>query len=369
MTSGLLRGCRQVPNWASWGGRSDPYAIKWLSLGSATDYYSKPATSHSPDSVVTMWVKATDILVNGTNYGLYGVYDGTSGADIFSLELAGDTTLGNTVELFIGNTLLGSTHIGVNWVNITIRWISGATELWVNGVIVSNSPVSYSGVITHHTIGVTNRPPPTAVNYLDMCIVDEIAYFDVPLDPVVIYNSGVPLQYSDTYPNLIASYEVEKSTGSITAYYIFPTYYPAALPASFSWGSASLAGKVEVTTDAMRSSDNNPLADMATKYGDWVYGVTSIALPRTPLGSGIDMTAVACGLMPYPAGGGFSTIGYTGAFIGNKDEPDATPHMSKTTTMASGDSTAYAASGGTDSLTGVTDARAGRLFLPRFVKR
>jgi|TARA_R110001599_G_scaffold128955_1_gene303001 hypothetical protein len=369
MTSGLLRGCRQVPNWASWGGRSDPYAIKWLSQGSTTDFYSKAATTHLDDTVVTMWVKATAQLANGINYGLYGVYNSPS--DIFSLELVGSTANGNTLELFHMGTSLGTMiGLGTNWHNITIRWISGNTELWVDGVIqLTAAGVTYTGAITNHTIGVTNRPAPATAKFLDMCIVDEIAYFDAPIDPVVIYNSGVPLQYSNTYLNLIASYEVEKATGSITPNYIFPTYYPAAQPASFSWGSVSTTGKVEVTTESLRSSDNNPLADMATKYGDWVYGVTSTALPRTPLGSGIDMTVVACGLMPYPAGGGFSTIGYTGAFIGNKDEPDATPHMSKTTTMASGDSTAYAASGGTDSLTGVTDARAGRLFLPRFVKR
>ena len=366
--SALLRGCRQVPNWWTVGGRANPYAIEFVGLGLGTQFYSKTTAGLSAgDETITMWVKPQATIANGTRYGLFALYDSGLGFDVYSLQLIGDTTNGNTLELLLLGTSLG-THInlGTNWVNITLTFLGGVVSLFVNGVLSFTAGAGYAGAITQHTIGIT-QPQALAPAYLNEVIVDELAFFNAPVSAVTLYNSGVPLDYGDSYPSLVASYEVERPTGSITAKYIFPRYYPSgSSPASFLFGGTT-TGVVEVTTSALRSSDTNSFKEMAAQYKEWVAG-TAVG-GKTPLGAGVDLTDVACGFMPYPAGGGFSTLGYSGAYTGNAEIPYATPQASKATTMVSDDSTAYPASGGTGSLTGVTDARTGRIMLPYFVKR
>lgn len=365
MTSGLLRAVRTVPDWASWGGRPSPYAIEWVGQGSGTKRYTLAETFFTGNSAVTMWFKKTATVGAGLKEGLFGIYNTPN--DIFSININGDAG-GNEVEVLVGGTSLHKIpNIGTNWHNITLSFNGpSSTQIWFDGVLVATPAVGYVGTMSAYTLGMTTPPAPAVEKYLSACVVDEIAFFDIPQSGFDLYNGGTPIEYGNIYPNLVASYEVEKKTGSIMPNSIFATYFPASRPASFIFGGTT-TGVVEVTTAGLSSKDWNPLAAMSEKYKDWVYG-TSVS-SRYALGIGIDLTVVACGLMPYPAGGGFSTMAYTGAYIGNKDLPDATPHMSKTTTMASGDSTAYAAMGGSASLTGVTDARAGRLFLPRFVKR
>ena len=363
MTSGLLRACRTVPDWASWGGRPSPYAIEWVGQGSGTQRYTLANTAFfTGNQTITIWFKKTAVVSNGFVEGLFGVYNTPN--DIFSININGHAG-GNELDVQFGGTSLHKiANIGTNWHNITLTFNGGNIEIWWDGVLL-HTAAGYAGAVNAYTLGMTTPPAPALEKYLSACVVDEIAFFDMPVSGAILYNSGTPIQYTDAYPNLVASYEVEKKTGSIMPNSISPTFSPA--PAgSFIFGGTT-TGIVEVSTSGLASSDWNPLAAMSEKYKDWVYG-TSVS-SRYPLGAGIDLTVEACGLMPYPAGGGFSTLAYTGAYIGNKDLPDATPHMSKTTTMASGDSTAYAAMGGSNSLTGVTNARAGRLFLPRFVKR
>lgn len=366
--SALLRGCRQVPNWWTVGGRTNPYAIEFVGLGSGTQFYSKTAGLTAGDETITMWVKPQATIAHGTRYGLFALYDSGLGTDVYSLQLIGDTTTGNTLDLLLLGTSTG-THInlGTNWVNITLVFTGGVAELWVNGVLSFTAGAAYAGPVTQHTIGIT-QPQARPTAFLNEVIVDELAFFDSPsVSPVTLYNSGVPLDYGDTYPSLVASYEVEKPTGSITPNSIFPRYFPSgSAPPSFIFGGTT-TGVVEVTTSALRSSDTNSFKEMAAQYKDWVAG-TAVG-GKTPLGAGVDLTDVACGFMPYPAGGGFSTLGYSGAYTGNAEVPYATPQASKATTMVSDDSTAYPASGGTGSLTGVTDARTGRIMLPYFVKR
>jgi hypothetical protein len=301
---------------------------------------------------MTMWVKPQATIAHGTIYGLFAMYDAGLGSDVFSLELVGDTTNGNTLDLLLLGTSVGKhINLGTNWVNITITLTGGIAELYVNGALSFTAGAGYAGPITNHTIGIV-QPQGLAPAYLNEAIVDEVAFFDSPVSAVTLYNSGVPLDYSDTYPALIASYEVEKPTGSITPKSIFPRYYPSgSSPPSFVFGGAT-SGVVEVTTSALRSSDTNSFKEMAVQYKDWVAG-TAVG-GKTPLGAGVDLTDVACGFMVYPPGGGFSTLGYSGAYTGNSEVPYATPQASKATTMASDDSTAYPASGGTGSLTAVT---------------
>ena len=109
---------------------------------------------------------------------------------------------------------------------------------------------------------------------------------------------------------------------------------------------------------------------MADNYGDYGRGVQSLTRDnRTPLGSGNSIESLANGLMPYPAGGGFETTGNANAFVGSVDEPNLSPQVSKTITMSTGDSTDYDSIGGPNTLSGVTDARSGKLFPPTFVKK
>lgn len=365
--SALLRACRQVPDWWTVGGRRNPYAIEFVGLGTTVQFYSKAGT-YTGDDAMTMWIRPTATIANGVDYGLFSVYDAGLGQDIFTVELQGDTTNGNTLELFLQGVSQGKVlNIGTTWSNITITWTAGRATMYHNGVLAFVGAAAYVGLATNHTIGISQKPAPFVSSYLNEVIIDEVAFFSAPVDPLVIYNSGVPLEYGNDFAGLIASYEVEKPVGAITPSSLGPTYYPSGTtPATFVFGG-STTGVVEITTNALRSSDNNAFKAMTTNYGDYVRG-TAVG-GATPLGVGVDLPDVACGLMPYPAGAGWNTLGYTGAYVGNHEEPAATPEASKATTMESGDSTAYAAVGGTASLSGVTDARAGRFMLPLFVKR
>jgi len=368
--SALLRACRQVPNWWTVGGRSNPYALEFVGVGTTTDFYSK-AGSHTGDSSLTLWIKPTATIANKTAYGVLSVYETAAGKDLWTLRLEGDTTNGNTLNLYLQGTSVGKVlNIGTTWSNILINWTAGVPTVFHNG---TQSFIGSSGSVLdgdQHTIGHTETAADGLANvFADEFIIDEVAFFNTPQVAAEIYNSGVPLDYGNGFAGLVASYEVEKATGSISANSVGPRYYPSGTtPASFVWGSASTDGHVEITTEALRSSDTNAFKEMCTNYGDYVRG-TAVG-GATPLGTGVDLPYVACGLMPYPAGAGFSTLGYTGAFVGNHEEPQATPEASKATTaVVDSDSTDYDAVGGTASLGGVVDARAGRLFLPLFVKR
>jgi len=363
----LLRACRQVPDWWTVGGRRNPYAIEFVGLGTTSQFYSKAGT-YTGDETITMWIRPTATITNGVDYGLFSIYDSGLGQDIWTLELQGDTTNGNTLELFLQGVSQGKVlNIGTTWSNITLSFAGGLPSVYHNGTLSFTALSAYVAPADTHTIGISQKPAPAVSAHLSEVVIDEVAFFDAFVDPAVLYNSGVPLDYGDDYASLIASYEVEKPIGAINANTLGPTYHPSGTtPASFVFGG-STTGVVEITTDALRSSDTNSFKEMCTNYGDYVRG-TAVG-GATPLGTGVDLPDVACGLMPYPAGAGWSTLGYTGAFVGNHEEPQATPEASKATTMVSDDSTDYAAVGGTASLGGVVDARAGRLFLPLFVKR
>ena len=359
-----------MPDWWTVGGRSNPYAIEFVGLGSGSDLYSK-AGDYAGDDTVVLWLKPTATIANGVAYGVFSIYATTLGHDLWTLRLEGDTTNGNTLNLYLLGSSVGKVlNIGTGWSCIMIEFTAGVPTVFLDGVQQFIASAGSTVVCDQHTIGHSETAANGLANvFANEFIIDEVAFFNTPQTASVIYNSGLPLDYGNDFAGLVASYEVEKPTGSITVNSISPRYYPTATsPATFVWGGSSTTGVVEITTDSLRSSDTNAFADMCTNYGDYVRG-TAVG-GKTPLGTGVDLPKVACGLMPYPAGAGFNTLGYTGAFIGNKEEPAATPEASKAVSaVVSSDSTAYAAVGGTASLGGVVDARAGRLFLPLFVKQ
>lgn len=370
-TSSLLRACRQVPNWAKWGGRQEPYAIEWFNTGSANFYYTNTVTStHNPDSSITMWLRVTDTIVAGQRRGVFAI--ASPSLDFVSVEVEGHAT-GNKIKVYLLTALIGEAPILSNWTNLTIRFAGGVTEVWVNGALTQQNSVQFTGAISGYVLGLT-KPSSGQVNYLDKCILDEIALFSVPIDPLLIYNNGVPLDYGDNYVGLIASYEVEKATGSIKATSIPARYKQIGTsPAPFNWQGlgGNLGNVVRITTNTLRSSDTNALSRMADAYSKYGKGVPNPLWDnRTPIGISNNLEDKANGLMPYPAGGGFSTIGATNPLVGQIEEPEMTPKVSKAITAGSnGDSTAYANQGGTNSLSGKTDARTVRLFAPLFVKK
>ena len=367
----LLRACRQVPDWWTRGGRNNPYAIEFVGLGSSADFYSL-AQDYEADGALVLWIRPTATIANGVAYGVLSVYSSALGHDVFTLRLEGDTTNGNTLHLYMLGVSMGKVlNIGTTWSCVQINFAAGVPTLFHNGSLAFTASggaavITGNNFVVGHTetaaLGLTNV-------FANEFIIDELAFFNTNQTASTIYNSGVPKEYGDDYAGLIASYEVERDVGSITASFIPPRYTNTSLsPSSFVWGGSSTTGVVQITTNALISSDTNAFAEMCTAYGDYVRG-TAVG-GKTPLGTGVDLPDVACGLMPYPAGAGFSTLGYTAAFIGNKEEPFATPEASKAVSaVVSSDSTAYAAVGGTASLGGVVDARAGRLFLPLFVKQ
>ena len=315
-----------------------------------------------------MWLRVTDTIVAGQRRGVFAI--ASPSLDFVSVEVEGHAT-GNKIKVYLLTALIGEAPILSNWTNLTIRFMGGVTEVWINGALIQQNPVQFSGAISGYVLGLT-KPSSGQVNYLDKCILDEIALFAVPIDPNTIYNNGVPLDYGDNYVGLIASYEVEKATGSIRATSIPARYKQiGTTPAPFNWRGAGLGNVVRITTNTLRSTDSNPLSRMADAYSKYGKGVANAQWDnRTPIGAGNNLEGEANGLMPYPAGGGFSTIGATNPLIGQMEEPEMTPKVSKYIGVGSnGDSTAYQSQGGTNSLSGMTDARRGRLFAPLFVKK
>ncbi|MBL98003.1 MAG: hypothetical protein CMF52_09320 [Legionellales bacterium] len=374
-TSALLRGCRQVPNWYKWGGRQNPYALEWTSQTSGNEYYIVPASLTGGVSLqgftISMWVKVTGTLL-AQNYGLFGML-GSSVATytIYINGITNEIQLHHTVQGVVSSA---SYTTGV-WCNITIVDDGATVIMFKNGVAGTGTGVSAPSVpLTGYTLGAADIPFFGGLLYLDKCVVDELAFFDNAQDPVVLYNNGIPLSFDSAHAGLIATYEVEKPVGAIHNRAIPPTVIgPSAIGGSapdFSWNGAGVNTKVSVVTSGLRSNDTNALIQMADNYGDYGRGVQASRRDnRTPLGSGNSLESLANGLMPFPAGGGFDTTGYTNAFIGSHDEPNLSPQVSKTITMSTGDSTVYAAQGGPNTLSGKTDARSGKLFPPTFVKK
>lgn len=360
-----------MPNWYRWGGRQEPYAIEWYSLGSANFYYTNTGTTtHNLDTSITMWLRVTDTITAAQRRGVFAI--ASPALDNVSVEVEGHAT-GNKIKVYLLTALIGEATILSNWTNLTIRFLAGVTEVWINGVLVQSNGAQFTGSISGYTLGLT-KPSAGQVNYLDKCILDEIALFSIPIDPLLIYNNGVPLDYGDNYAGLIASYEVEKATGSIRAQSIPARYKQTGTsPAPFNWLGlgGNLGGVVRITTNTLRSTDSNPLTKMADAYSKYGKGIANTQWDnRTPIGAGNNLEEKANGLMPYPAGGGYNTKGATNPLVGQQEEPEMTPKVSKAITLGSnGDSTAYANQGGTNSLGGKTDARAARLFAPLFVKK
>ncbi len=380
-TSALLRGCRQVPNWYKWGGRQDPYALEWVSPTSGSEFYSLDSSitggSVPPvDFTITMWIKVTQTLAGAgasppTRYGVFGIYDGASALNAITLN-----GTAQTIELQdpISGPIASVAYTVGAWCNITIVGTPSGVTMYKNGNLVTAAPaVSFAGQpIASYTLGrVDLLGPMGGIVYLDKCVVDEIAFFEIAKDPAVLYNNGIPLQFESGEAGLLATYEVEKPVGAIHNRNIPPTVIGTGLTApTWNWNGLGVNSKVQVVSTGLRSNDTNALIQMADNYGDYGRGVQALRRDnRTPLGSGNSIESLANGLMPFPAGGGFDTTGYAGAFIGSHDEPNLSPQVSKTITMSTGDSTAYAAQGGPNTLSGKTDARSGKLFPPTFVKK
>ena len=69
--------------------------------------------------------------------------------------------------------------------------------MYHNGVLAFIGAAAYVGLATNHTIGISQKPAPFVSSYLNEVIIDEVAFFDAPVDPLQIYNSGVPLEYGE----------------------------------------------------------------------------------------------------------------------------------------------------------------------------
>lgn len=365
----LKRFATQIPTWASWGGRSNAYAIEWTTAGTGTDFYSGSGGPQvAPNSSLVLWLKPTATLTTGTEAGVFGFYDSAVAMDAYSLQLEG-TASGNVLSLYSqGGTLIYTTGvIGTSWTCIQIDFDPATLNIYLQGVLnhTTGAPPALLPFTTY-TLGRTESLSGT-VRFLETCIVDEVALFDAAPVPATIYNSGVPPTYTTGTSGLIASYEVERDTGAIHARFLSPTVTGSGqTPPTFTLGALTTQ-RPEVTTSALRSTSTNPYRERVSRLGAWVSGS---AVDGAYAVSGTDISAEAPGLMASPAGWGYSTLGYTGAFVGNEEEPGATPALAVSGSgIGVDDSTDYDAVGGSSSLGGVVDARERRLLVPRFVKR
>jgi len=367
----LLRLARQIPEWASWGGRSNAYAIEWTTAGSGTDFYSLSRTPGPLlDVSFVLWFKSTATLGAGTEAGIMGWYASTVGSDTYSLNMTG-TAGGNTLTLYARGKVvehqLAAGSIGTNWTCVQVDFNSGNIAMHINGtsVLTSASP-PLADPIDIITLGKTDSAG--TAEFLQRAVVDEIALFDSVVSASTVYNSGVPLGYTTTTPSqLLASYEVEKDVGAVMATGLSPSVLSSGKSSGDFILGANTTQRPQVSTDALRDTDTNPFREQVSRVGAWVSGT---AVSGDYAINGRDISAEAPGLLPWPAGGGYSTVGYTGAFVGEEFKPDIGVNtLVSGSSIGTSDSTTYAANGGTGSLGATVDGKNRSLLLRPFVKR
>tara|TARA_R110002020_G_scaffold67658_2_gene177519 strand:- start:840 stop:2021 length:1182 start_codon:yes stop_codon:yes gene_type:complete len=385
-TEALLRGAKTVPEWWTKVGRDNVYALKWTT--GAVDWYQSdmvPAPiNFQPDGGFTFWFKITQALVAGDgDVGLFGFVQAGS-RDLIAVHIHHVAGRGNvltaTVKTSSGayqfvdsQTNFGSAGLGETWHNFTYEITGGAGLPYIDG-----TPLTTSFPLALHADVFTNTDPVylgaaslTAGLHLSAkhVIMDEWAFAEGnKMSPTLAYNSGVPKVWNTTdNPEIVGWYPLDKNVGAVTNRGLYNYITGGAAYPNFLWSVVGTTGRPSVVTDALRKTDTNAYFQLATNYGDWVKGGTVDG--RQAIGAN-QVTVVSPALMTPPAGGGFSTMGYTGAFIGNHEEPFATPIFSTATTVLSSmDSTAYVASGGTGSLTAITNNKTSRKLFPAFVRK
>ena len=395
-TEALLRGAKTVPNWWTKVGRDNVYSLKWAT--GATDWYqSVTSVQFTPDGGFTFWFKITQALVPADgDIGLFGLTSSPSGSpsssgsgnrDNISVSIAHVAGRGNVLKVIVrvntgayqsvtSEANFGSAGLGETWHNFTYEISGGAGMAFIDGTALTTSPA-----LTLHTnvfggtdpviIGASSL---TAGLYLSAkhVILDEWAFAGgSKLSASTSYNSGIPKVWNTTSnPEIVGWFPLDKNVGAVTNRGLYNYIGQSSIHTpNFTW-SVPLASSVRptVVSDALRKVDTNPYFQLAENYAGWVKG--SAVDARYAIGSGQEVRTVTPALMSPPAGGGFSTVGYSGAFIGNHEQPFATPVFSQATTvLASMDSTAYVASGGTGSLTAITNNKTSRKLLPAWVRK
>jgi len=385
-TEALLRGAKTVPEWWTKVGRDNVYALKWTT--GAVDWYQSEMTPApirlSPDGGFTFWFKITQALVPADgDVGLFG-YIQAGSRDLIAVHIHHVAGRGNvltaTVKVNTGayqftdsQTNFGSAGLGETWHNFTYEIVGGAGQAYIDGTALTTSPalILHSDVFNGDRVYL-GAASLTAGLHLSAkyVILDEWAFAEGnKMSPTLAYNSGVPKVWNTTAnPEIVGWYPLDKNVGAITNrglynYITGVTAYP-----NFLWSVTGTTGRPSIVTDALRKTDTNAYFQLATNYAYWVKGAAVDS--RYAIGSGQEVRTVTPALMSPPAGGGFSTMGYTGAFIGNHEEPFATPIFSAATTVLSSmDSTAYVATGGTGSLTAITNNKTSRKLFPSFVRK
>jgi hypothetical protein len=366
--SALLRLCHQTPNWWNVGGRPNAYSIEWLQQGSTSDWYLKSVASFPSYFTISFWFKVPEVAVGGS----IGLFDApiSGAASAFSFDVHHNATSGkNDIRGAVNGTIQTPIEFSANQWTFGYIGFDGAQYTFAvnDGQFPVVAHVGTTNIIGYR-IGKTSVGDFLPAN----SYVDEIAILNDNgqswTDIVTLYNNGIPLGYSNTYPSLEGTYEVERSVGAISANAIGPRFYPSGTPSSFVWSGGS--GVVAVSTDALASVGYSAYIEMAKKTKAFLEGTGT----DTAIGTNRDVSLLAGGLMPYPAGRGFNTIvevvSQPTPFVGESLVPHASPLLGKVGTVGSnGDSTSYPANGGTGSLQDVVDSRASVLFTGPFVKK
>lgn len=382
----ILRGAKTVPTWWSMAGRENPYALKWINQPPSADgwYTQSPSLGPTVAGGLTFWFKINTTLTSGMGeMGLLG-YTHSGNADFLSISIVygGAGNPPNRLILAVKdaggtvNTISSGSGmvLAQGWHNCTVQINGGTAFLFIDGVGLGAGVPCDPAFTTASAlrIGAAESLQGT-INTANHVTLDEFAFFgNGSVDPILAYNSGVPYAWPANTGGLIGHFVIEKATGAIHNRAIplgtQGTQVGQQTAKDFLWYKTGLNTWVEVTKDALRKTDTNPFMQLSALWGDWSQGVTKGG--QWAIGSGAKMTEQMPWAMPVPAGGGFDTLGYTGAFVGNKEDPHAVPVVTATGSFVQGtDSTAYKANGGTGSLTEVNNGRAQRILYPTFVKK
>tara|TARA_R110001592_G_scaffold67354_8_gene206583 strand:- start:11190 stop:12311 length:1122 start_codon:yes stop_codon:yes gene_type:complete len=370
-------------------GRENPYCLKWVSIPPrTTGWYSRTGDIQIQSrGGFTFWFKfdSTFDANSPLRGGLFG-YTQTGQTDLLSVSIGwgGAGNPSNAISLHVrdpsgvmatSNSASGASAIvlGTTWHNYCVRIDGGLAQAFIDGnpigTALAYDPLLESGGISAQRVGAA-EPVQNLIDTPDNISLDEWAFFsgDAP-DPVKAYNSGVPRVWSNVDLGIQHSLALEKATGAISKNAIPIDFkIPSSTASPFVWYGPRPNIYVELSTDALRKTDTNAFIQLATHWGDWTKGVLTGGY--WAIGSGAEMRLLMPAAMPFPAGGGFNNLGYSGAFVGNKEQPHSVPVITDTGSFVRGtDSVSYPANGGTGSLNQVNNTRNQRILYPTFMKK
>lgn len=339
---GLFHGVKNTPTPSTVTDCFDNLALNWFGAG-ANGFLINSSTAITPDATskaggFSFWIKITDDVVNYAGSGgqvgimcLNGLSQGLySKVNVNLVDISGNThvqfqAMTGSFPAIALSTLQNSLcqQLTVNqWHNITVKFYNDSGTGRVTMYVDGTQTISWNFVlnVTHgygqsgYVIGATNPTSPVgSPNYLKFAKLNHlILYSGVAIDPVVMYNNGLPYYPPTTLPSgFKALYSVRSSIGSISANRLSVRTKDSALgnvdffPTT---GFATdLSPVIKISTDFTFPSQNNEFTRTLERFHQWADTTTAIDGLRAFSGAVTNGMFMRPAYLPFQTGIGINT--------------------------------------------------------------